>query len=99
MAEIAENIVVGIGGDGRFELEAIPGQQVRNPGWMNAQLQNHGRRLRAIVGNPVTRVNPHRCSCRSIADQTRSFDKNEAAKKFRCGSLSRGNTMHFSRHD
>jgi len=31
--------------------------------------------------------------------QTLSFAKNEAAKKFRCGSRSRGNAMHFSRHD
>jgi hypothetical protein len=99
MAEIAENVVIGIGGNDRIELQAIPGQQIRDPGRMNTQLHDHWCRLRAIVGNPVTRVNPHRCSCRSIAGQTQSFNKNEAAKKFRCGSLSRGNTMHFSRHD
>jgi hypothetical protein len=30
MTEIAENIVVGIGKDGRIEPHAIPGQQVGN---------------------------------------------------------------------
>src|ERR1700733_11635727 len=73
MAEIAENVMVRVGDNGRVELQAIPGQEVRNPGWMHAQLHDHGRRLRAIVGNPVTRVNLHRYPRRSITGPTLSF--------------------------
>jgi hypothetical protein len=38
MAEISENIVVGIGRDAGIEPHAIPGQQVGNAGWMNTHL-------------------------------------------------------------
>ena len=60
VAEIAETVVIGVGGDGRTELHAIPGQKVGSAGRMHAQLQDHGRRLRAVIGNFVAGPNLHR---------------------------------------
>ena len=60
VAEIAETVVIGVGGDGRIDLHAIPGDEVGNARRMHAQLQDHGRRLRAVIGNLVARTNFHR---------------------------------------
>src|ERR1700680_1565263 len=60
VAEIAENVVIGLGGDGRIELHLIPGHQIGSAGWMNAQLKDHGRRLRAVIGDLVACTYLHR---------------------------------------
>jgi len=52
--------VISIHRDGRIDMHAIPGQQIANARWMYAQCQDHGRRLRAVVGNGVARTNLHR---------------------------------------
>jgi len=45
---------------GRIEPHAIPCQEVSNARRMDAQRHDHGRGLRAVVGNLVARTNLHR---------------------------------------
>jgi hypothetical protein len=63
VAEIAEAVAIGVGGDRRIEPHPIRRQQSAARR-MHAQRQDHRRRLRAVVGNFVAGANLHRKTLR-----------------------------------
>src|ERR1700746_237181 len=63
VAGIAETVAIAVGRDGRIELKAVRRYQIGNTRRMHAQHQDHGRRLRAAVGNLVAGLNLHRDYC------------------------------------
>src|ERR1700719_5278318 len=88
VAEIAETVVIGVGRDGRIEPHAIWGLQVGNARWMDAQREDHGSRLRAVIGNLVACTNLHRTPLRPArAEPCQMSAKNKAAEKFRSSTM------------
>jgi len=59
VAGVAEAVAVGVGGDGRADLQPVRREQVRRARRMDAQRQDHRRRLRTLVGNFVAGANLH----------------------------------------
>ena len=59
VADVAEPVAIFGGVERGIEPHAIRGQQIGNARWMDAQRQDHGRRLRAVIGNLVACANLH----------------------------------------
>jgi hypothetical protein len=59
VAGIAETVAIPVGGNERIELHVILGQQVGNTRRMDAQRQDHGRRLRTLIGDFIAGANLH----------------------------------------
>src|SRR5690242_12833988 len=59
VAEIAKTVVIGISRDGWITLHPVPGDQIGNTGRMDAQGQDHRRRLGAFIRYFVASPNLH----------------------------------------
>ena len=59
VAEISEGVVIGVGRDRRIDLQPVPADEIGLARRMHADLQDHRRRLRAVVGDLVARTDFH----------------------------------------